>query len=233
MLPILRIIPVGGVFFAILILVLALGAPDGSRSGKGRGAMLSARGPLQQFDEHPEWRQFLMQAALRRAEELNRLRELADEPPVEKAADKATDKAQEQNVNVAVLPADRIDAEPEDLTGSISAAPVLPVEIGETSSMELPNITHEEKPPAVKTPVAKTQAVKTSAVKTPPRVKPKVDAKKKTARHARRPKPPAKPPEPANFFEAIFGASATRQASTTTTTQPANQPAVRAETQTR
>src|SRR3954469_18786463 len=104
MLPILRIIPVGGVFFAILILVLALGAPDGSRSGKGRGAMLSARGPLQQFDEHPEWRQFLMQAARRRAEELNRLRELADEPPVEKAADKAADKAQEQNVNVAVLP---------------------------------------------------------------------------------------------------------------------------------
>jgi hypothetical protein len=211
MLPILRIIPVGGVFFAILILVLALGAPDGSRSGKSVGAkMMSARGPLQQLDEHPEWRQFLMQAALRRAEELNHLRELVDEP--------VSDKSQDKNVNVAVLPAERSDTEPEDVTGSVNAAPaaILPMEIGETSSMELPSSTREEKP---------------AAVKTPERVKSKVDVKKKTARRFRRAKPPAKPPEPANFFEAIFGIPTTRQASATT--QPPNQPAIRTDTQTR
>jgi hypothetical protein len=213
MLPILRIIPVGGVFLAIMILVLALGAPDGSRSGKGPASgrpMISARGPLQQLDEHPEWRQFLMQAALRRAEELNHLRELVDEP--------VSDKSQDESVNVAVLPVERSDAEPEDVTGSVNAAPaaILPMEIGETSSMELPSSTHEEKP---------------AVVKTPERVKSKVDVKKKTARRFRRAKPPAKPPEPANFFEAIFGIPTTRQASATT--QPPNQPAIRTDTQTR
>jgi hypothetical protein len=213
MLPILRIIPVGGVFLAIMILVLALGAPDGSRSGKAPASgrpMISARGPLQQLDEHPEWRQFLMQAALRRAEELNHLRELVDEP--------VSDKSQDESVNVAVLPVERSDAEPEDVTGSVNAAPaaILPMEIGETSSMELPSSTHEEKP---------------TVVKTPERVKSKIDVKKKTARRFRRAKPPAKPPEPANFFEAIFGIPTTRQASATT--QPTNQPAIRTDTQTR
>jgi hypothetical protein len=62
-------------------------------------------------------------------------------------------------------------------------------------------------------------------------VKSKVEIKKKTARRFRRAKPPAKPPEPANFFEAIFGIPTTRQASTVT--QPVNQPALRTETQTR
>jgi hypothetical protein len=213
MLPILRIIPVGGVFLAIMILVLALGAPDGSRSGKGPASghpMLSARGPLQQLDEHPEWRQFLIQAALRRAEELSHLRELVDEP--------VRDKPQDESVNVAVLPVERSDTEPEDVTGSVNAAPaaILPMEIGETSSAELPSITHEEMP---------------AVVKTPARVKSKVEIKKKTARRFRRAKPPAKPPEPANFFEAIFGIPTTRQASTVT--QPVNQPALRTETQTR
>lgn len=216
MLPILRIIPVGGVLLAIMILVLALGAPDGPRSGKGPApgtAMLSARGALQQLDEHPEWRQFLMQAALRRADELAHLRNLPDEPIRDATPTPADEK-------IAVLPVERGDAEPEDVTGSVNAAPaaILPMEIGETSSTELPNITHEETPPAVKTPV---------------RVKSKIEVKKKTARHFRRTKPAAKPPAPApaNIFEAIFGTATTRQASTAT--PPANQPAVRTDTQTR
>lgn len=216
MLPILRIIPVGGVFLAIMILVLALGAPDGSRSGKGPApgtAMLSARGPLQQLDEHPEWRQFLMQAALRRAEELVHLRDLRDEPLHDAAP--AQTPVEEK---VAVLPVERGDAEPEDVTGSVNAAPaaILPMEIGEASSTELPGITHEETPPIVKTPA---------------RVKSKIEVKKKTARRFRRAKPPVQPPAPANIFEAIFGIPTTHQASTAT--QPANQPAPRAETQTR
>ena len=56
MLPILRIITVGGVSLAIAILVLSLGTPGGSRSGM-TAAKFSARGPLQQIDDHPEWRQ--------------------------------------------------------------------------------------------------------------------------------------------------------------------------------
>jgi hypothetical protein len=210
MLPILRIIPVGGVFLAIMILVLALGPPDGSRSGKGPvtgRSMLSARGPLQQLGEHPEWQQFLIQAALRRADELSRLRDLPDDPVRDAAPAPVEEK-------VAVIPVERSDTEPEDVTGSVNAAPaaILPMEIGETSSTELPGITHEERPLAVKTPA---------------RLKSKVEVKKKTARRFRRPKPPVKPPEPANIFEVIFGITATRQASTTT------QPAIRTDIQTR
>ena len=239
MLPILRILPVGGVFFAILILVLALGAPDRSRSGKGPApgmAMLSARGPLQQLDEHPEWRQFTIQAALRRADELAHLRELADEP-IREARPAPLDE------KVAVIPVERSDIEPEDITGSVNAAPaaILPMDIGESSSAELPAVTHEETPPPV--------------VKQPEHLKSKIETKKKTAQRPHRTKSSAKPsakssakspakastrlsakgaakqPQPANIFEAIFGTPETRQASTAT--PPANQPAANANTQTR
>jgi hypothetical protein len=81
MLPILRIVPVGGVLLAILILLLALTPPGGAHpllSAK----VIAARGPLIDRDDHPEWRQFLIHAALRRADELDRLRELPDNPVI-------------------------------------------------------------------------------------------------------------------------------------------------------
>jgi hypothetical protein len=78
MLPILRIIPVGGVIFAIIILVLALSPPGGLHPDSSPAA-LSARGALMQLTEHPEWRQFLIRAAIQRADELNRLRDLPDD----------------------------------------------------------------------------------------------------------------------------------------------------------
>jgi hypothetical protein len=81
MLPILRIIPVGGVLLAIMILVLSLSPNSGLNPGLAPTAML-ARGALMQINEHPEWRQFLLLAATRRADEINRLRELQDEESV-------------------------------------------------------------------------------------------------------------------------------------------------------
>ncbi|HEY6025179.1 MAG TPA: hypothetical protein VIV34_13490 [Pseudolabrys sp.] len=150
MLPILRILPVGGVLLAILILVLALSPPDGSRSSL-TATIAPARGALVDRDRHPEVRQFLILAALRRASELRRLRELPDTPA---HADSPPDAAK-----VADLPSERSDADPEE-SGSANETPAvsIPIEIGEPSSTELPVTALEETPPAVKKPEpAKTQ----------------------------------------------------------------------------
>ena len=147
MLPILRILPVGGVLLAIMILVLALSPPDGSRAQLTPN-VAPARGALIERGEHPEWRQFLILAAIRRADELNRLRELPDTPARTDAAPAAP--------KVAGLPTDRSDADPEDddETGSIVQPPAatIPIDIGETSSTELPVTAPEEKPPVIRTP---------------------------------------------------------------------------------
>jgi hypothetical protein len=142
MLPILRILPVGGVLLAILILVLALSPPNGSSSPIA-ATIAPARGALVDRDRHPEVRQFLILAALKRADELNRLRELPDTPA-------RSDNAQSK---VAGLPNDRSDTDPEE-TGSINETPSvsIPVEIGEPSSFELPVTSREESAPAVRKP---------------------------------------------------------------------------------
>ena len=77
MLPILRILPAGGVLLVILILVLALSPPD---SARGCGAMVTGRGVLADRDRQSEVRQYLIHAALMRADELNRLRDLPHTP---------------------------------------------------------------------------------------------------------------------------------------------------------
>jgi hypothetical protein len=128
MLPILRILPVGGVLLAILILVLAMSPPDASRSPLTT-TIAPARGALVDRERHPEMRQFLIQAALKRADELNRLRELPDTP----------------KNRVAGLPGTRSDADPDE-SGSINETPAvsIPIEIGEPSSTELPVTKHDE-----------------------------------------------------------------------------------------
>jgi len=144
MLPIFRILPVGGVLLAILLLVLALGAPE--RVHVAFAPRVSPmRGPLIALDEHPEWPQFVIQAAIRRADELNRLRNLPDTPIHSVPAPPAG--------KIASVPAQRVDTDPEpdDLTGSIIQPPpaTIPIDIGEASSIELPVVTHEEPPPVI------------------------------------------------------------------------------------
>jgi len=96
--------------------------------------------------KHPEWRQFLILAAIRRADELNRLRELPDTPTRTDAAPAAP--------KVAGLPTGRSDTDPEadDATGSIVQPPAatIPIDIGETSSTELPVAAPEQQPPVIR-----------------------------------------------------------------------------------
>jgi hypothetical protein len=196
MLPILRILPVGGVLLAILLLAVTVTPPDGSRAHL-TPYVAPARGALIERGEHPEWRQFLILAAIQRADELNRLRELPDTPTV--AAPSAPE--------VASLPTDRSDSDPEDNdeSGSIIQPPAatIPVDIGESSSIELPVAAPEEKPPVIKTPQ---------------RVRSRNEGRIRGALHARRARALAKPePLPQlNFFGMLFGPPPTKR-------QPAQQ----------
>ena len=168
MLPILRILPVGGVLLAVTLLVLALSPLDGSRTHL-RPNVAPVHGAMIERNEHPEWRQFLILAAIKRADELNRLRDLPDTPTITamppapaaptkpvaattepaKVADPSTPK-------LAGLPTERSDTDPGngDTTGSIAEQPsaTIPIDIGETSAFELPVAAPEEKPPVIRTP---------------------------------------------------------------------------------
>jgi hypothetical protein len=125
-----------------------------------------ARGPLIEATEHPEWKQFLVQAAFRRADELERLLDLPASPMIiEAVIEPAVMKS--ENVEAAVVPkkADEPAAQAaalaperdpdvmEDITASIDEKPtgMMPVEIGASSSAELP-LTEQETLPQVRQP---------------------------------------------------------------------------------
>ncbi|MFY9685449.1 MAG: hypothetical protein WAJ88_06590, partial [Pseudolabrys sp.] len=206
MLPILRVLPVGGVLLAIFILVLALSPPDGSRAPLNT-TMAPARGPLVDAGHNPETRQFLIRAALKRADELNRLRELPDTPtrtapaPAEPVAiEPAPAETAVEEPKVAGLPADRIESDPEPEEPAATETPnvSIPVETSEVSAPDLPvapqqtNST-EGKPEQAKEPT-KEQA------KPQPR-----DTRRRVAHRPRRARAVSAPQRPLNLFEALFG----------------------------
>jgi hypothetical protein len=208
MLPILRIIPVGGVSLAIMILVLALNPPGGLRPPLTR-AMMPAHGALIARSDHPEWRQWLIIAALRRADALSQLRQLADIPVrSENKPDKAKTENPQKAPEVAGVPANRSDADPEDVTGTVAQSPdaAIPVDIGETSSFELPVIPHEQKPPVILTP-ERSRPPHESLNVAPEPAKPARESQKRTMRHTRHARMAAKSAEPVQFnlLEALFG----------------------------
>ena len=135
MLPIFRILPVGGVLLAITLLALALNPPASMHSHLTPGAV-PMRGAMIEQSAHPEWRQFLLLAAIRRT----------DEAPAAPAEPK-----------LAVLPTERNDTDPDavDTTGSIMQPPAatIPIDIGAPSAFELPVAVPEEKPPVIRTPL--------------------------------------------------------------------------------
>jgi hypothetical protein len=187
MLPILRILPVGGVFLAIVILVLALNAPERMQVQLTSDAA-PLRGALIARAEHPEWRQFLMQAAIRRADELSRLRELPDTPARSEPATPPS--------KIASVPVERGDTDPDfdDETGSIlqPRPATIPIDIGEPSAFELPVAAPEEKPPVIRTPQ---------------RVKSHHESQLRSVSHKRHAKARIKQDQFAQFdlFKAIFG----------------------------
>lgn len=154
MLPIFRILPVGGVLLAITLLALALNPPASMHAHLTPGAV-PMRGAMIEQSAHPEWRQFLLLAAIRRTDELARLRELPDTAVRIDNAPAAT--AAPAAPKLAVLPTERNDTDPDtdDATGSILQPPAatIPIDIGAPSAFELPVAVPEEKPPVIRTPL--------------------------------------------------------------------------------
>ena len=209
MLPILRIIPVGGVSLAILILVLAL-TPPGGLHRPLMPAMMPARGVLITRSNHPEWRQLLINAALRRADELSELRLLPDSPLPSMASERGKTQTQDAQKpsEVAGVPTNQRDAQPEDATGTIVQSPdaAIPVGVGEASSFELPVTPQEEQPPVIRTPERRKSSQQSLNVAPEP-AKPAPESRKRTVRHTRRARVAARTVKPFQFnlLELLFG----------------------------
>lgn len=176
----------GGVL-AILALLAGFVAPAPSTLAR---PVAPARGPLIEPAQHPEWKQFLVQAAYRRADELERLRELPSAPTVRLAPPDA-EPAPTIPVQIADLPPAQIDVAPEDVTGSIdeTVAGELTIDIGEASAIELP-VEKLELP----MPVQRPETLKRNESQR------KVITNKRTAKR----KPAPVKPEP-DFLTKLFG----------------------------
>ena len=268
MLPLLRVLPVGSLLLTALVLVLAATPP---RRPMLPHALAPAWGPLIDAAEHPEWRQFYMQAAFKRADELGHLRELPDTPtrmpvvvapeppktvppeelvvaiapaaPARDNRDEAPAISAEEGApgqpstpaapapplatatvpdipepplpllsppqQIAGLPGEPETAESDDITGALDSPVVtatIPVEIGETSSTELPVVLPPERP--VRVPPVRPKA--SSRAKPQPAAV-RQSRSKRPVRAAKRPAAPAvkKRAQPAsaqaNPFQSLFG----------------------------
>jgi hypothetical protein len=196
MLPILRILPVGGVLLAIFILVLALISPDGSRPPLSP-EVVPARSAFLDRDHRPEARQFLIHAALKRADELNRLRDLPDVPaqPVNRGP------------KMAGLPADRSESDPDE-----------PASMNATPGVGIP---FEAEPSPDEVPVAAPEA-NAQATKNPERTKAAQHEIRRRTHRARNTRPATVPqPRPFNLFDALFGGPQYQQPTYGSQQQPA------------
>jgi hypothetical protein len=193
------IISAAGVLLAIALLTLALDTPNGSLS------RISNVGPARtainiELDDRPEWRQFIIFSAIqRRADELNRLRELPDTPARSGAAPK-----------IVSLPDNRnSDQKDNDETGvNVQPSSTVTVDIDKSLSLEFPvagpPFDIDESLP-IEFPVAASPETKPRAIRASPRIK---------ARNVRRQvRAPAKRelPRPQNFFEFPFGNQLAKQ----------------------
>jgi hypothetical protein len=203
MLPILRILPVGGVLLAIFILFLALNPPDGPRSPLNT-AIAPARGALVDAGHHPETRQFLIMAALKRADELSRLRDLPDTPTRAAAIEPAPAAPAAEEPKVAGRPADRTESDPEpDIPAATETPNVsIPVETGEVSAPEVP-VAPKEMGSAGENPEQAKQPAKEQA-------KQQHETRRRVAHRPRRAKAARAPQRPLNLFEALFGGQQNR-----------------------
>ncbi len=258
MLPLLRVLPVGSLLLSALIFMLAETPP---RRASLPAALAPARGPLIDAAEHPEWRQFYVQAAFKRADEIEHLRELPNTPtrippvaappepqkpvvqPVSDSAGAiapATPQAEQRNdtaanpvqqdiappqpatpiaesrgapplaleadtqqpplpMQIAGLPNEHETTESDDITGGLDSpatTATIPVEIGETSSTELPVVLPPERPAHLRS----APRPKASSRGSPPR---------KTTRQSKAKRPlarqQAQPAAQSNSFQSLFG----------------------------
>lgn len=232
MLPILRTTLLGSAFLTLALLAgFAVHEPARPQLSH---VVAPARGPLIEANEHPEWKQFLVQAAFRRADELERLRDLPASPMIIEAAIEpavinaenievaaSPEKADEPAAQVAALAPERDPEVMEDITASIDGIPtgMIPVEIGASSSAELPLTEHETLPP-IRQPetlklndspsiVPDADVRLATTVERLPESRPRIENKIERKRVARaKKKPPAKPvaePTVPDLLSTIFG----------------------------
>jgi hypothetical protein len=187
-LPLFRTMLAGGV---LVILALLAGFVMPAPSTLAR-PMAPARGPLIEAGQHPEWKQFLVQTAYRRADEIGRLRELPNAPTIVPVP------APIKPVQVAELPPPRIVIAPEDVTGSIDDTGSLPIDIGEASATELP-VQQLELPMPIERPetLKRNQSQRTTPV-----------------RHAAKRVKPAPPKAEPDFLTKLFGSNSAAPAAT-------------------
>lgn len=185
MFPTLRLI-LAGVSALFLVTLGALSLTDTSvdrMPARVATASFAPRGAMIDRNNHPEWQPFLLQAALRRADELSRLRDLPDQPDPNAVA-----------FQLASLPLDPRDQAPNDIVEPSAElpAPSAPETVPAVEIKMEPDITASVKPVAESRPAA---------------------AKKKPVRKIVRRSKPTQPATPANPFATLFGNTSTASTS--------------------